>query len=51
MAYPNNPSSPTDILSNLPAKFEEARKSGQLFFFPSEAKDVYSAGHRVGGTG
>nr|XP_019014367.1 uncharacterized protein I206_00449 [Kwoniella pini CBS 10737]OCF53148.1 hypothetical protein I206_00449 [Kwoniella pini CBS 10737] len=46
MAYPNNPSSPTDLLSALPAKFEQARKSGQLYFFPSEARDVYSQGRR-----
>nr|XP_019048580.1 hypothetical protein I302_02352 [Kwoniella bestiolae CBS 10118]OCF27510.1 hypothetical protein I302_02352 [Kwoniella bestiolae CBS 10118] len=46
MAYPNNPSSPTDVLSALPAKFEEAKKSGQLYFFPSEARDVYSQGRR-----
>ncbi|WWC85676.1 uncharacterized protein L201_000542 [Kwoniella dendrophila CBS 6074] len=46
MAYPNNPASPTDLLSGLPAKFEEARKSGQLYFFPSEARDIYSQGRR-----
>ncbi|WVF66315.1 hypothetical protein IAT40_001055 [Kwoniella sp. CBS 6097] len=46
MAYPDNPSSPTDILSSIPAKFDIARKSGELFFFPSEAKDVYSQGRR-----
>jgi ATP adenylyltransferase len=47
MAFPTNPVSPTEILSNLPAKFDEARSSGQLFFFPSEAKDVYAGAHRV----
>lgn len=47
MAYPTNPSSPTDLLSALPDKFEAARQSGQLFFFPSEDKDVYSGGKRV----
>ncbi|KAK8844626.1 hypothetical protein IAR55_006473 [Kwoniella newhampshirensis] len=46
MAYPANPSSPTDILSLLPQKFEEAKQSGQLFFFRSEAKDIYSDGRR-----
>ncbi|WVQ82947.1 hypothetical protein IAT38_005083 [Cryptococcus sp. DSM 104549] len=46
MAYPTDPSTPTDLLSKLPQKFEEARSSGQLFFFPSEAKDVYSEGRR-----
>jgi len=45
--YPNEPSSPTDILTHLPAKFEEARRSGQLFFFPSNAKDIYSKDKRV----
>ncbi|WVQ93936.1 hypothetical protein IAU59_001014 [Kwoniella sp. CBS 9459] len=46
MAYPNNPSSPTNILTSIPDKFEVARKSGELFFFPSQAKDVYSQGRR-----
>ncbi|OCF33148.1 hypothetical protein I316_05193 [Kwoniella heveanensis BCC8398] len=46
MAYPNNPSSPTDLLSAIPEKFDVARKSGELFFFPSQAKDVYSQGRR-----
>lgn len=45
--YPDNPSSLTDLLTALPAKFEEARQSGQLFFFPSQSKDVYSMGRRV----
>lgn len=47
MAYPTNPSTPTDLLSALPERFEQARQSGQLFFFPSQAKDVYSGGKRV----
>jgi hypothetical protein len=47
MAYPTNPSNPTDLLSALPERFEQARQSGQLFFFPSQAKDVYSGGKRV----
>ncbi|ORY22984.1 ATP adenylyltransferase-domain-containing protein [Naematelia encephala] len=46
MAYPNNPSSPTELLTSLPDKFEAARHSGQLFFFESTAKDVYSSGRR-----
>ncbi|WWD22822.1 hypothetical protein CI109_107316 [Kwoniella shandongensis] len=46
MAYPTNPTSATEILSTLPEKFEIAKQSGQLFFFPSEAKDVYSEGRR-----
>lgn len=45
--YPTNPQSPTDLLTALPTKFEEARQSGQLFFFPSQAKDIYSKGKRV----
>lgn len=48
MAYPTNPSPITDLLSALPTKFSEAKQSGQLFFFPSQAKDVYSNGKRVG---
>ena len=44
---PTNPQSPTDLLSALPEKFEQARQSGQLFYFPSQAKDVYSKGKRV----
>ena len=47
MAYPNNPSSAEDLLSALPAKFEQARQSGQLYFFPSQARDVFSEGRRV----
>lgn len=47
MAYPINHSNPTDLLSKLPEKFDEARSSGQLFYFPSEAKDVISQGRRV----
>lgn len=47
MAYPINHSNPTDLLSKVPEKFDEARSSGQLFFFPSEAKDVISQGRRV----
>lgn len=47
MAHPTNPSSPTELLTTLPSKFEEARRSGQLYFFPSEARDVYSEGRRV----
>ncbi|KIR52043.1 hypothetical protein I315_05333 [Cryptococcus gattii Ru294] len=46
MAYPINHSNPTDLLSKVPEKFDEARSSGQLFFFPSEAKDVISQGRR-----
>ncbi|WVN85968.1 uncharacterized protein L203_101126 [Cryptococcus depauperatus CBS 7841] len=46
MAVPNNPQDPMDLLTRLPQKFQEARQSGQLFFFPSEAKDVYSDGRR-----
>lgn len=47
MSYPTNHSNPTDLLSKLPEKFDEARSSGQLFYFPSEAKDVVSQGRRV----
>ncbi|OWZ32838.1 hypothetical protein C347_02633 [Cryptococcus neoformans AD2-60a] len=46
MSYPTNHSNPTDLLSKLPEKFDEARSSGQLFYFPSEAKDVISQGRR-----
>ncbi|WRT63522.1 uncharacterized protein IL334_000427 [Kwoniella shivajii] len=46
MAYPNNPSTAEQLLSALPSKFEEAKSSGQLYFFPSEAKDVYSQNRR-----
>lgn len=47
MAYPSTVSSPTDLLTALPAKFEEARRSGQLYYFPSEARDIHSHGRRV----
>ncbi len=47
LVYPTNPATATDLLTALPAKFEEARQSGQLFFFPSQAKDIYSKGKRV----
>ena len=47
MALPGNPQTPTELLSALPEKFEQARQSGQLFFFPSQAKDVSSQGRRV----
>ncbi|WVR03402.1 hypothetical protein IAU60_000393 [Kwoniella sp. DSM 27419] len=46
MAHPTNPSSPVDILTSIPDKFEAARQSGELLFFPSEARDVYSQGRR-----
>jgi hypothetical protein len=45
--YPDTPSTPTDLLTALPAKFQEAQQSGQLFFFPSQAKDIYSQGKRA----
>ena len=48
MAYPTQPSSPTDLLDALPSRFEEARRSGQLYYFPSQARDVHSEGRRVG---
>lgn len=47
MAYPTRPSSPSDLLTALPSKFEEARKSGQLYFFPSDARDIHFEGRRV----
>ena len=48
MAYPSTSSAPTDLLSQLSEKFELARKSGELFYFPSTAKDVYTKdGRRV----
>jgi hypothetical protein len=43
----DTPSTPTDLLTALPAKFQEAQQSGQLFFFPSQAKDIYSQGKRA----
>ncbi|CAD6574181.1 MAG: bifunctional AP-4-A phosphorylase/ADP sulfurylase [Tremellales sp. Tagirdzhanova-0007] len=46
MAYPTQPSSPTDLLDALPSRFEEARRSGQLYYFPSQARDVHSEGRR-----
>ncbi|WVQ74023.1 hypothetical protein IAR50_003604 [Cryptococcus sp. DSM 104548] len=46
MAYPTSPQDPLELLDKLPEKFEEARKSGQLFFFPSEAKDIYNSGKK-----
>ena len=47
LVYPTTTTSATDLLSALPAKFEQAKQSGELYFFPSEAKDIYSAGKRV----
>ncbi|KAK4687820.1 sulfate adenylyltransferase (ADP) / ATP adenylyltransferase, partial [Tremellales sp. Uapishka_1] len=44
MAYPTTPSTPAELLELLPSKFEAARKSGQLFFFPSQAKSIESQG-------
>ncbi|ORX34968.1 hypothetical protein BD324DRAFT_633405 [Kockovaella imperatae] len=46
MAYPSTSSSPSEILSILPDKFESARMSGELFYFPSTAKNVQSSGRR-----
>lgn len=45
--YPTTKSSANDVLSALPAKFETAKSSGELFFFPSSARDFQSEGRRV----
>lgn len=46
--YPTTKSTATELLSALPQKFETAKSSGELFFFPSTARDIYSEGRRVG---
>ncbi|EIW73171.1 hypothetical protein M231_07447 [Tremella mesenterica] len=46
LVYPTTTCSATEILDSLPGKFEKARKSGELFYFPSGAKDVVSDGKR-----
>lgn len=48
--FPTIKSSATDLLTALPQKFQEAKQSGELFFFPSTARDVQSEGYRVGPT-
>ncbi|KAL7420288.1 bifunctional AP-4-A phosphorylase/ADP sulfurylase [Cryptotrichosporon argae] len=46
MAYPTHPSAPGVLLAALPAKFAAAQASGELFYFPSEARDVTSSSRR-----
>lgn len=36
-----------NIISNLSPKFEQAHKSGDLFFFDSKVKDVEQNGRKV----
>jgi hypothetical protein len=45
--YPTTKSTATDLLSTLPQKFEIAKTSGELFFFPSTSRDIHSEGRRV----
>jgi hypothetical protein len=45
--YPTTKSTATDLLSILPQKFETAKTSGELFFFPSTSRDIHSEGRRV----
>jgi hypothetical protein len=45
--YPTTKSTATDLLSILPEKFETAKTSGELFFFPSTSRDIHSEGRRV----
>jgi len=45
--YPTTKSTATDLLSTLPQKFEAAKTSGELFFFPSTSRDIHSEGRRV----
>lgn len=49
--YPTTKSTATELLSILPRKFETAKSSGELFFFPSTSRDIHSEGRRVGATG
>ena len=49
--YPTTKSTATELLSILPQKFETAKSSGELFFFPSTSRDIHSEGRRVGPTG
>jgi len=45
--YPTTKSTATELLSTLPDKFEVAKTSGELFFFPSTSRDIHSEGRRV----
>jgi len=45
--YPTTKSTATELLSTLPDKFEAAKTSGELFFFPSTSRDIHSEGRRV----
>jgi len=45
--YPTTKSTATDLLNTLPQKFEIAKTSGELFFFPSTSRDIHSEGRRV----
>lgn len=47
MINPGTPLDPEDIISALPAKFEEGKASGELLFFESTAQDVETNGKRV----
>ena len=49
--YPTTKSTATELLSILPQKFETAKSSGELFFFPSTSRDIHSEGRRVRATG
>jgi len=45
--YPTTKSTATELLSTVPDKFEAAKTSGELFFFPSTSRDIHSEGRRV----
>jgi hypothetical protein len=45
--YPTTKSTATELLSTLLQKFEIAKTSGELFFFPSTSRDIHSEGRRV----
>lgn len=40
MAEPTNPTSPEQILADVPGKWEKAKESGELLFFPSTERIV-----------
>lgn len=40
MAEPTNPTTPEQILADVPGKWEKAKESGELLFFPSTERIV-----------
>lgn len=40
MAEPTNPTTPDQILADVPGKWEKAKESGELLFFPSTERIV-----------